>query len=170
MHSSITVRVFVEDVVASDCNVDLYRNSIKFFVDTLFNGVIIDRPTTIKVTLQAGTSTDEYMADCEGEAWEDEDSSPTSARRVICVTVNTLNNTLEVVSTIAHELIHAKQYITNDLRVDDDSNWFWKGKLYGKNPYTGDDEVDSQLPWEYHAYGNDVKLAKKFTANYYNNW
>ena len=83
-----------------------------------------------------------------------------------------LNNNvpfLELLSTLAHELVHVVQFATG--RLENEENWIWEGTDYGDNPYQNDAELDSaNLPWEYEAHTKEIVLAKKFVKQYYSNW
>lgn len=79
-------------------------------------------------------------------------------------------NFIESLSTIAHECVHAKQFITGQLFIDKKQEWWWKGKSYGKDPYTGltSDQIYKVLPWEREALRKERKLAIKYVTHYFN--
>jgi len=58
----------------------------------------------------------------------------------------------EMMLNLAHELVHAKQFITGDLHS---SLKVWKRKDYTKTPYR-------KTPWEKEAYLLEDKLFNKF--------
>ena len=58
----------------------------------------------------------------------------------------------EMMLNLAHELVHAKQFITGDLHS---SLKVWKRKDYTKTPYR-------KTPWEKEAYLLEDKLLNKF--------
>ena len=58
----------------------------------------------------------------------------------------------EMMLNLAHELVHAKQFITGDLHS---SLKVWKRKDYAKTPYR-------KTPWEKEAYLLEDKLLNKF--------
>lgn len=76
-------------------------------------------------------------------------------------------NTLDMLTTLAHELVHVVQFVTGRLHSEED--WIFEGKNYGEDPYKGT-EADTKLPWEHEAYSKEVELAKKFVKKYYSNW
>jgi len=56
--------------------------------------------------------------------------------------------------TIAHEMVHVKQYANGDLKhADDESGWFWKGE------FVSVDSVYIEREWELEAYRLQFKLA-----------
>lgn len=75
-------------------------------------------------------------------------------------------NSAETLRTLAHELVHVWQTENGSLSTTDDGEWFWKGKSYGKHPYTGMD-TDLLLPWEKEADILDLKITKKFYRTYF---
>jgi len=74
----------------------------------------------------------------------------------------------EVLSSLAHEMVHVKQYATGELRDTAKENIIvWQGKkLNVKNLISFDH------PWEVEAYGKEVgliwKYAKKYPGNIIN--
>ena len=60
-------------------------------------------------------------------------------------------NKAEHLPTLAHEFIHASQTERGDLRIDDQGNHFWKGKL-------NTDRYINQ-PWEIEAFDLQGQLA-----------
>lgn len=58
------------------------------------------------------------------------------------------------ISTIAHEMIHVKQYALGHLRYDHEGNAYWLGKHYRPGHY-----YDS--PWEQEAFRRERLLANK---------
>jgi hypothetical protein len=58
----------------------------------------------------------------------------------------------EMMLNLAHELVHAKQFITGQLSP---VRMNWKTKDYTKTPY-------SRQPWELEAYRKEEKLFKIF--------
>ena len=76
---------------------------------------------------------------------------------------------LELLSTLAHEVVHVIQFATGRLK-NDTLTWKWQNVDYGEDPYTGDEDVDCKLPWEYDAYCKEIDLVRKFVKQYYSNW
>lgn len=79
----------------------------------------------------------------------------------------------ELVSTLAHEMVHVKQHVRNELGrkhvvLQKDGLQVlteWKGEIWypkkGEDPYFN-------APWEIEAYGREVGLAHQF-MHYWNN-
>lgn len=73
-------------------------------------------------------------------------------------------NSIEMIRTLAHELVHVWQTATKRLQIVH-QKWFWKGSCYGSAPYVGTDD-DYMLPWEEEADILDVVIVKQFYQNY----
>jgi hypothetical protein len=68
----------------------------------------------------------------------------------------------ELISTFAHEMVHLKQYVKNELY--DCTNGVttkWHGKLLNVK-----DEDYFDFPWEIEAYGKEVGLVHKYFRKY----
>lgn len=78
-------------------------------------------------------------------------------------------NFIESISTIAHECVHAKQFITGQLSFDAHDNWIWKGRSYGTDPYKDltQEQVPIKLPWEKEAVAKENILVTKYLAHYF---
>lgn len=62
----------------------------------------------------------------------------------------------EMLSTLAHELVHAKQYLRGELVDLDDEVGFWKGKEF-------DSSLDElHLPWEVEAYKLEMEIYELY--------
>lgn len=71
------------------------------------------------------------------------------------------NNKKEMFSTLAHEMVHVKQYVTGQLRdlVSQKDLVVWEGVR--KTAIISGEGYESQ-PWEAEAYGLEEKLARAF--------
>lgn len=82
------------------------------------------------------------------------------------IEVSTKGNKLRQITTLAHEMVHAKQFAYGQLRdklVKREFVTTWNGVVYG-------DDVDYwDHPWEQEAYGLENTLVAKFlqATNYY---
>lgn len=143
-------------------------NAVEFFLDELLKRCTIDHKLSIKVTLKGGPLKDKEddASIIDGLAWEREDAD---GGRLFHIQLNGNTPFLELLSTLAHETVHVVQFALGRLR-NEDGEWFWDGSSYGLEPYTGDEDVDNQLPWEYDAYSKEVELARKFIKQYYSIW
>lgn len=76
----------------------------------------------------------------------------------------------QIISTLAHEMIHAKQSVTEELVIEGDI-WKWKGKKMKYkdswyNDYTKEQQC-ARLPWESEAYSKESALARSFFTHYF---
>lgn len=81
-------------------------------------------------------------------------------------------NFIENLRTLAHECVHAAQFITKKLRITKKAgHWYWINRNYGINPYNGltVDEIYSKLPWEKEAMSLENSLAKEYLDYYCRN-
>lgn len=66
--------------------------------------------------------------------------------------------------TLAHEIVHMKQWLTGEMRDyvrnDDIIKTYWKGKLWKMSGNELDDYYDS--PWEIEAYGKEEGLYARW--------
>ena len=61
--------------------------------------------------------------------------------------------------TLAHELVHVKQYATNQLyNYSKKPAYRWRDKVYSEEMYY------SRRPWEREAYRKQLKLLSEFAA------
>lgn len=78
----------------------------------------------------------------------------------------------EIISTIAHELVHFGQTVDGRMVVKPTGRgqrWYWRGKYYGNDPYKNvpTDEHWKTMPWEREAYEKERHLAKAFFCKHY---
>jgi hypothetical protein len=74
------------------------------------------------------------------------------------VVVHLNRNMASVIRTVAHEMVHVKQFNKKELKYVG-SRISWKGDLYKDNhPY-------HTRPWEIEAFGMDKELSEKFLAH-----
>jgi len=65
----------------------------------------------------------------------------------------------ETLTTLAHEMVHLKQYATGELKEKNLTLYRWQGKMVKTK---GIDYYD--LPWEIDAYGREIGLRLKYLA------
>lgn len=140
-------------------------NAVEFFLDELLKRCTIAYTLNIKVTLKNGPVKGDDKSLNDGLAWEHESETGV---KWFHIHLNDNVPFLELLSTLAHEIVHVVQFATGRLRIEDD-DWIWEGNNYGTKPYIGK-EVDNQLPWEYDAYSKEPVLARKFVKQYYSIW
>lgn len=76
----------------------------------------------------------------------------------------------DIISTLAHELVHLEQTVKKRLVVENDI-WFWKGVIYkfseSEYKHLTYDKMYNTLPWEKEAYDMETPLAKSFFNNHF---
>lgn len=146
--------------------IPVIREAVEFFLDELFKRCTIDYRLNVRISFRAGHVKAGKTFN-EGLAWEQEEDGV----KWYVVQLNMHVPFLELLSTLAHELVHVTQFATRRLVItDDDEEWIWEGVNYGVDPYTGKEDVDTRLPWEYDAYSKETDLARKFVKKFYSNW
>lgn len=65
-----------------------------------------------------------------------------------------------MLSTLAHEMIHVKQFVSEGLDLESST---FKGKTWKARK---NQQEDYDSPWEREAYSNEHKLANKFLKHY----
>lgn len=140
------------------------RQFIRFFSNRFFTK---DLNKQISVRLKFVKKNVEYGEDCAYVEWMDSNRQP--RKFVISIHVPQKASLKYIISTLAHEMVHVKQFAKNEL-VDLPSTNFsvsvFKNKKYNINRVSYYDQ-----PWEIEAYGRErgltreylerVKLAKK---------
>lgn len=106
----------------------------------------------------------ELGVDCHryGEMYE---RDPSSNARLFVIDLASKYSFLELLRTLAHEVVHVIQSYDGRLTVANDE-WIWQGKSYGNCPYQNN-TLDMKLPWEVDAAKHDSNLARNFIAMIY---
>lgn len=75
----------------------------------------------------------------------------------------------EAISTIAHEMIHAKQVIHGELKYKS-GFYIWKGVPYADSIYddTPPEDHEMKIPWEKEPYEKEWGLARDFSKLLFN--
>jgi hypothetical protein len=76
---------------------------------------------------------------------------------------------MEMLLTLAHECVHAAQFIDGRLRFTKrNGDWVWKNRNYGLNPYAGLSKIDiyKKLPWEKEAITMEGGLVREYVDHY----
>ena len=85
----------------------------------------------------------------KGETEVESDTSQKGRYKEYIVTIKKDKDFAEILQTIAHELVHVKQYAEGTLNFGKDLNHsIWKGKVYDEKKISY-----WELPWEIEAYG-----------------
>ena len=76
-------------------------------------------------------------------------------------TITLQKDNKEMLRTLAHEMVHLKQYATGELSIDDDGIY-----LYGEEwKPKGKQHKYFDSPWELEAYGRDFGLYYRWTKH-----
>lgn len=125
--------------------------SANFFADILLGHTLA---STIKLRIKIKSGID-VLGECGPYG---------SSMKRFVITLNRTNP--EIVSTLAHEMVHLKQYAKGELgqiwevtQKGMQCYGEWKGKLW-KPSGKEDDYYDS--PWEIEAYGREVGLYRRW--------
>jgi hypothetical protein len=142
-----------------DPNNVIYLKSVEWFLDNLLHGNSI--PKNIKridirldnIVRDAGHC---FIKDLKNKSM------------VVTISVKKHMDFFEIITTLAHECVHASQFILGKLSYNEKDEWVWKKKNYGISPYQGltNDTVMKKLPWEKEAYNSERDLVTKFILYY----
>lgn len=139
----------------------LLSAALDFFIDTLHtskHGVAeIEVNLVEDIECELGVNCHRY-----GEMYE---RDPSSNARLFVIDLDAKSSFIELLRTLAHEMVHVIQSYDGRLTITD-NNWKWKGKSYGRQPYRNN-ELDMKLPWEVDAAKHDARLAKDFISMVY---
>jgi hypothetical protein len=114
-----------------------------------FNGII-----NIRVPKKKGYIDGVVGGYCSSDRFDHEDGG-----RYWSIDIDLANVTrTEMIQNLAHEMVHAKQYLKKELNME---NRKWKGRVYKSKE---NDPWDMKLPWEKEAY----KVEKVLYKNYIN--
>lgn len=112
------------------------RDHIMPYVGNLLNELKINRFNRI-MTIKFKKELDEG---CVGECWYDDDDGD------LTLTLATKHTTfLQQMITLAHEMVHAKQYLRKELGYNKSGGWAWKKRNAEGYQYLNQ-------PWEKEAY------------------
>jgi hypothetical protein len=91
-----------------------------------------------------------------------------NSKSVVTIKIRQGMSFIKTVQAIAHEFVHAAQFISKRLRISRDGSWVWDGKNYGDDPYKGlsEDEIYNGLPWEIEASYQENDLLLEFVDYY----
>ena len=116
------------------------------YVDRLINKLDLGRRYASELNIKFVTELDDgYVGLCGG--------GPRWAEVEITRTCNGQKQSFfEMMLTLAHEMIHVKQYMKGE--ISDDPKALWHGRNHEKTPYT-------KQPWEIEAHKNEHELFAK---------
>lgn len=158
----IEIKTYRNEHVA---DLETIAEAIEFFLDNLLKRCTLEYRLRIKVYFRTGI-TNSKKQPAYGQAWTTVGKDGVATFHI---ELESKMPFLCILATLAHEVTHVTQFATG--RLQSVSNeWFWEGKSYGFDPYSGEEAIDTQLPWEYHADCKEVELVRKFVKQYYSNW
>jgi hypothetical protein len=70
----------------------------------------------------------------------------------------------KLLETLAHEMVHIRQYFTRDLIITSDNKFYWMNNEYPRNEKVTHAEYYS-FPWEIEAYGREKEVYYGFLEN-----
>ena len=132
------------------------RQFIRFFSNRFFTKEVNKQ---IRVKLRFVKKPDiGYEDDCANVEWMDNNRQP--RRFVISIYMPERVNLKNVISALAHEMVHIKQFVKNEL-IDLPSTNFritvFKNKKYNISRVSYYDQ-----PWEIEAYGRERSLTREY--------
>lgn len=139
--------------IDDDPNNVIYLESVKFFLNELLGAHTCKQVSKIFIKVNAHMYD---MGECSVRQLKNNKIS-------IRIKFSKKNNFIDSLITLAHECIHAKQFVKHELMTD--KTWIWKGKDYGNDPYIT--MHYKKLPWEKEAYKKETSLTIKYLNHYF---
>jgi len=142
-----------------DPNNGIYLNSVSYFLKALLGETEFTHVKHVDIKMDA------VMKD-DGECFT---TKLKDGSIKIRLKVKKGMSFIQTLATLAHESVHAKQFITGELRFTKYNDWVWKGKNYGVDPYKNltPDDIYTKLPWEKEAYYKENDLVKEYIEYYF---
>jgi len=140
-----------------DQNNEVYVKATRYFLNKLLKGVDTSNTKVIEIKVDAN------MTD-SGECYY---RRLKSNELKVTIRIRKGMNFIMTLATIAHECVHAAQYISGKLKVSKTGIWYWGTNGFGTNPYEGLDlRTIDKLPWEREAYMMENDLTKEYIDYY----
>ena len=133
--------------VPSKFKADEIKAALNFFAETLMHKNLCKN---LQIRVCFGEGVDNTAG------WEDDDHV---RPREFTITVNSKMGYSTMLTTLAHEMVHVKQYATGELRH------MMRGPTlhrWNNQPYDTTDVEYWDLPWEIEAYGRERGLYYRF--------
>lgn len=126
----------------------LYEQAFWCYLDQLFN-----KEPNISVVIEfvKNLGADAYCAPLVGGRYP----------KVFCLEIEKSLDKEETLKAIAHEMVHVRQFRSNQMKYIDDEVW-WKGKLYPSRKKLNSVEKYLRSPWELEAYTREIELYNNF--------
>lgn len=142
----------------------ILRQATEFYVKKLMGKKDIRKIKTINIRLLDSIAYGTLQGDCR-------ETVGTDGTFDIFFRLRSSDPLPEMLSTLAHETVHAKQAVKGELTIEADI-WNWKGKkMVYKDAWYSDFTSEQQydrLPWEKEAYDLEKSLACSYFVNYFN--
>jgi hypothetical protein len=151
------------------------QSAVNFYGKLLMSKRVLDK---IKIFIDVDSSKN-YRKDCYGEC-DPLGRNPHTGLKEFRIYVVHRPRTVPKVKncifrTIAHEMVHLKQYTTGELGIylvatkstsgKRLTNTRWKGTLYKTREDDSDDDEYYDSPWEIEAYGREVGLYRRWRTS-----
>ena len=131
----------------------LCKKAVKFFCNRLLGNPLYDKISVHLVFDKTLSKSNEY-AYCD---WEDKGFKSKS----FTITIDPSLHKKNMLLTLAHEMVHVKQYAKGELK-----DYVKMNKVKFKNEFIESSKVDYwELPWEIEALGREIGLYYKFLEN-----
>lgn len=152
------IKIYQKSGEIHENNKNVLQFATKYFIEQTTKKKDRERLKSIKIYLCKNMK---LLGECEDKVLTEKNTTFDFILRL-----NLQSSFLEMFSTLAHECVHISQTLRGDMLIDDNNEWWWKGKSYGKFPYETI-KKEEHLPWEREAYYREQQLAKKFINNFY---
>jgi hypothetical protein len=132
-----------------------FRNAVEFYANELMSPQLV-RNLNIQLNYKRDLE-HKVLGECEiiGDVMR-----PRRFKITITPMKNTFYNRAEIFNTLAHEMIHVKQYAYRQLRFTDSvEKTRWKGRSVNERNYRYEN-----LPWEKEAFGGEDKLFLRYVC------
>lgn len=122
------------------------KNAMFFFMDELVSNPVIKSECHINIVFNPSLSVQGYSSIIE---------TPKTPRKFL-IEINSIMGERYILSTLAHEMVHVKQYIQHEIN---DTLSTWCGDVVDVSDYW-------THPWEIEAHGLEVGLLTKYVVKY----
>ena len=132
------------------------RQFARFFCNRFFSKEL-HKQITVKLKLVKKQHID-YNDECAHVEWMDNNRQP--RKFTILINMPSKPSLKYIISTLAHEMVHVKQFVKNELIDLPSTNYnvsMFKNKKYNLNRVSYYDQ-----PWEIEAFGRERGLTKEY--------
>jgi len=133
--------------------VDMVTEAVRFYASTLMNRQLV-KNLTVKVSFKD--------KDVDGFCNTDDDLAKP---REFALQINPKRSVKAILTALAHEMVHVKQYATGESRQYERTPYVTKFRGVMVNTETTD---YWDLPWEIDAYGRELGLYVRFMEHWKN--